>query len=77
MKRSEMIELIVYEALSWDGLSTSGVPVEEVANDMLRVCEKMGMRPPAQETYEISDMQGNNLGVLDDVYEWEPEDETK
>ena len=39
MKRSEMIEMIVYEALSWDGLDTSGVPLEEIAEKMLETVE--------------------------------------
>lgn len=76
MRRSEMIELIVYEALSWDGLSTSGVPVEEVANDMLRVCEKMGMLPPKPQSANSDNpifLELENYTKL--LYNWEPEDE--
>lgn len=46
MKRSDMIESIVYNCLSWDGLDTCGVPLEEIANDVLNHLEKMGMLPP-------------------------------
>ena len=65
MKRSEMIELIVYEVLSWDGLDTSGVPLEEIANDMLNVCEKLGMLPPPFEGNQYSEYPENR---------WEPEE---
>lgn len=43
MKRSLMIEMLVYEALSWDGLETSGMPLEEIADDILKVFEKRDM----------------------------------
>lgn len=43
MKRSDVIESIVYNCLSWDGLDTSGVPKEEIANDILTHLEKLGM----------------------------------
>ena len=49
MKRSEVIESIVYECLSWSGLDTNGVPAEEIANDVLTHLEKLGMLPPMQE----------------------------
>lgn len=53
MKRSEMIDLIVYEALSWDGLETSGISLEEIADDVLKVIEKHGMLPPDRLHPEI------------------------
>lgn len=68
MKRSFLIEMIVYEALSWDGLNTSGVPREEIANDVLKICEKFGMLPPSIEV----------KGKTEFSYwtnEWELEDE--
>lgn len=82
MKRSSMIEAIVYNALSWDGLDTSGVPLEEIANDMLTICEKLGMLPP-QALFK-----GNHKGCLCTMHEscsscgglcneWESEDEEK
>lgn len=49
MKRSQAIESIVYNCLSWDGLNTSGVPLEEIANDILTHLEKIGMKPPVYE----------------------------
>ena len=65
MKRSEMIGRIVYQALSWSGLETNGVALEEIANDMLKVVEKAGMNPP----YILDKWETNHR------YEWEPEDE--
>ena len=49
MKRSTMIELIIYEALSWDGLeiNSHGIPLEEIVSDILDSCERHGMLPPA------------------------------
>lgn len=61
MRRKEMIDAIVYEALSWDGLDTGGVPLEEIANDMLKVVEKHGMLPPISK---VGYLQSN---------QWEPE----
>ncbi len=53
-----MIEIIIYEALSWDGLEIdgSGVSLEEIVSDILNVCEKRGMLPPMQPIpiYSIS-----------------------
>jgi hypothetical protein len=67
MKRSQMIEAIVYEALSWDGLDTSGVPIKEVAADVLKAVEKFGMLPPS---YEFK--MGDKL-IRDNC--WEPEND--
>lgn len=64
MKRSDMIAYIVYECLSWDGLETSGVPLEEIADDILAAIEKAGMLPPG--------INHNGDGESMD-YEWEPE----
>lgn len=64
MKRSEMIERIVYSALSWDGLDTSGVPLEEIAEDVLKVCEQAGMLPPMLPIPEYA---------YQAEHEWEPE----
>lgn len=72
MKRSLMIEMIVYEALSWDGLDTGGVPREEIANDMLKACEKLGMLPPTRY------YKGESPLTLEMPFKsntWEPEDE--
>lgn len=44
MKRSQVIESIVYNCLSWDGLDTSGVPASEIANDVLTHIEKLGFK---------------------------------
>lgn len=79
MKRSQMIELIVYEALSWDGLDTSGVPLEEIANDMLNVCEKFGMLPPTSKIIKSIDAEMPALGKGKFNYEietneWESEE---
>lgn len=74
MKRSEMIDMIVYECLSWDGLETSGVPAQEIASDILKCIEKHGMLPPTivslRESYNRTD---GRMGF--DVNEWEPEEE--
>ncbi len=43
MKRSDLIDHIVYTALSWDGLDTNGVPAEEIAEDVLSVIESVNM----------------------------------
>jgi hypothetical protein len=73
MKRSDAIDSIVYHCLSWDGLDTSGVPVEEIANDVLTHLEKLGMLPP-RYTYipgnpDIISELGSGI-----KHEWEPEE---
>lgn len=79
MKRSQAIEEIVYMCLSWDGLDTCGVPAREIADDILKCCEKMGMLPPEwiqivepyKDEIRYSDIQHHiNRGN-----KWEPEDE--
>lgn len=67
MKRSEMIEAIVYGALSWDGLETSGVPLEEIANDVLKVCERMGMLPPDETVYGANWEPENAESMVDEL----------
>ena len=71
MKRSDMIQKIVYEALSWSGLDTSGVPLEEIANDVLTVCENEGMIPPM--TNETENAPGGFVRLW--TMKWSPETE--
>lgn len=77
MKRSEILKKIqgLYDLELQ--MYPKESPSDIFAENLLCCLEQAGMRPPAQETYGISDMQGNNLGELDDVYEWESEDEAK
>lgn len=70
MKRSEMLDILVYETLSWDGLDTSGVPLTEIANDILTCLEKRGMLPPQQET--VYDNYGETVYVSEVCY-WDKE----
>lgn len=67
MKRSEVIDSIVYHCLSWDGLNTSGVDVKEIANDILTHIEKLGM---------LSPLVGQDFSDVRD-YVWELENEKK
>ncbi len=77
MKRSEMIETIVYEALSWDGLDISDRLAYEIAEDMLRSVEKHGMLPPSYTRVLGADVDGAKSGEAVLVKNaWEPEDET-
>lgn len=82
MKRSELIDRIVYEALSWDGLDTSGVPLSEIANDVLKVIEDAGMEPPRRVWVNIYDEPYETVDGIPRVAEvtevntWEPEDIT-
>lgn len=68
MKRSAAIDSIVYHCLSWDGLDTSGVPVEEIANDILTHLEKLGMQPPENPTCSHA------TKCAGEAFEWEPEE---
>ena len=60
MKRSQLIERIIYQALSWDGLKidSCGVPLEEIVSDILDVCEDSGMLPPQIDTEYQCDTWG-------------------
>lgn len=67
LKRSDMIERIVYEALSWNGLDTSGVPLKEIADDMLKVIEASGMLVPFYNVRRVEP------GGIQKTLGWEPE----
>lgn len=56
MKRSFMVAAMA-EELQWDGLNTSGVPVVEIANDLLKVCERNGMSVPGGWSHETPDFK--------------------
>jgi hypothetical protein len=77
MTRKSMIEIIAYEALSWDGLDTNGVPKEEIAEDMLRVVEKYGMRPPLNvENYHFMDKSSKQfVDHANWYFAWDEENE--
>lgn len=70
MKRSEMIEAIIYEALSWDGLNTNGVPLDEIASNVLDVCEKHGMLPPERVT-NVDSVSGHSIEYKENIWEKE------
>jgi hypothetical protein len=76
MKRSDVIESIVYNCLSWDGLDTSGVPKEEIANDILTHLEKLGMLPPARGLAPAH-VKVEIKNIIRAECSWEAEDETK
>lgn len=48
MRRSQMLELIIYETMSYDGFHEE-INVEELAENMLACAERHGMLPPAKE----------------------------
>lgn len=78
MKRSTMIELVIYEALSWDGLEIMchGIPLEEIVSDILDSCERHGMLPPAYiKGIEDKDLYHTKHPEIaaKTVNEWEPE----
>ena len=79
MKRSEIIESLVYHCLSWDGLDTSGVPAEEIANDILTHLEKVGMlstRVRVEEVRKAISPEGEEGTFISWTYKsvWEDED---
>lgn len=65
MKRSYVIESIVYNCLSRDGLDTSGVDTKEIANDILTHLESLGFA--LVETY-------GDYEKFTDVVPYEPEE---
>lgn len=71
MKRSRFIKKVLNSKQN-----TVFTTAEQVEN-ALNIFEKLGMMPPAQETFTVSTLSGKALGELDSTYEWESEDETK
>lgn len=72
MKRSEMLKKLYIAA---DKYFEEGNNLNENFIDyILDQSIALGMQPPAQEYYAVTDMSGKSLGILQDIYEWEPED---
>lgn len=74
IKRSRVVELIANWGKDEILNDVYCKNYEEWADNLLHVLEsEVGMLPPALETYEISRLNGESLGQLGDVYEWEEE----
>ena len=71
MKKSKFYREISKFVKEWEGSDLSYK--NQFAKALLVKLEELGMKPPAQESYEVTDMAGNVVGKLDDVYEWEKE----
>ena len=76
MKKSEMTEhisAVMYDAYVDRQLSkeTEDAYWNRQATDLLDMLLGFGMMPPAQETYEVTRLNGESLGQLDDAYGWE------
>ena len=82
MKRSEMVQ-IIEEYLCCDGVLTYSYPphevtfddyqIENIAKNILEICEKTGMLPPPFTCVNEDDKTTTEFGSCK-VYEWEPED---
>ena len=80
MKRSEMIEYM-FDQITQD-LTNQAFTREShqkywkrKMTDMLAMIEGFGMMPPPIEEYQVTTLTGEKLGILNDCYEWEPENE--